>query len=116
MRRLLAIAAVSMVLSGCYTYRPAEYLAVQIGAPLVVVIIDEAVVPLAGKVRETWLASLNAADRAATDHITTDAVADGMIYCHHPTLASAYTVQLGACLPGAREITKATFETRGRGL
>ena len=55
MRRLLAMAAVSMVLSGCYTYRPAEYLAVQIGAPLVVVIIDEAVVPLAGKVRETWL-------------------------------------------------------------
>ena len=39
-----------------------------------------------------------------------------MIYCHHPTLASAYTVQLGACLPGASEITKATFETRGRGL
>ena len=116
MRRLLVMAAVSMVLSGCYNYRPAEYLAIQIGAPLVVIIIDEAVVPLAGKVRETWFASLNAADRAATDHIATDAVADRTTYCHHPTLASAYSVQLGACLPGGSEITKATFETRGRGL
>ena len=41
------------------------------------------------------------ADRAATDAI----VAEERLFCHDPRVTPSYTVQLGACLPGGREVT-----------
>ena len=40
------------------------------------------------------------AERAATAVI----VAEGRLYCHDPNADPMFSVQLGACLPGAREI------------
>ena len=48
--------------------------------------------------------------RAVSDHAATEAiVADERIYCHNPEASPSYTVQLGGCLPGAREITDAEY-------
>ena len=33
------------------------------------------------------------------------------IYCHDPEAKPSYTVQLGGCLPGAREITDAEYRS-----
>ena len=41
------------------------------------------------------------AEQAATDSI----VAEGRLFCHDPRATPSYTVQLGACLPGGREVT-----------
>ena len=104
MRYILVLSA-PLVVSGCYySMRPAEYLALQIAVPLTDVIIDQAVVPLAGEIRKTWFNAPDVDDDAV--------VADKAVYCHHPGDASMYTVQLGACLLGDNEVTKTGHETR----
>ena len=48
--------------------------------------------------------------RAVSDHAATEViVAEERIYCHDPEAKPSYTVQLGGCLPGAREITDAEY-------
>jgi hypothetical protein len=102
-RYILALSAI-LVVSGCNSIRPAEYLALQIAVPLTVAIIDQAVVPLAGKIRKIWFSAPDVDDDAA--------VADKAVYCNHPGDAPMYMVQLGACLPGDNEVTKTAYEIR----
>ncbi|MCE2481843.1 MAG: hypothetical protein J4F33_02965 [Alphaproteobacteria bacterium] len=48
--------------------------------------------------------------RAVSDHAATEViVAEERIYCHDSEARPSYTVQLGGCLPGAREITDAQY-------
>ena len=48
--------------------------------------------------------------RAVSDHAATEViVAEERVYCHDPEATPSYTVQLGGCLPGAREITDAEY-------
>ena len=46
------------------------------------------------------------AERAATATI----VAEERMFCHDPETTPAFTVQLGSCLPGAREITYSEYQ------
>ena len=46
------------------------------------------------------------AERAATAAI----VAEGRLYCLDPKAKPRFTIQLGACLPGAREISYVEYQ------